>query len=470
VSATAIPPRRGAVARQGGRPPVVSPRETIASVTDRITGVALDKKTPRWWWAGMAMAGALLGWGAFSVGWLFSNGIEVWGNDWPVMWGFPILNYVWWIGIASGGTMISSLFFVTKSKWRSAVSRLAETVTLLAAACAGIYPIVHLGRPWFFYWLFPYPNTMTLWPQFRSPLLWDFIAVITYILASAMFWVLGALPDFAALRDKATRRPAQVLYGVLAMGFRGTEPQWRRFHATYGTIAPIMAPLVVSVHSVVGLDFAGAAFPGWYSTQYPPFFVFGAVLSGFGVVLMLIVPLRAALGLKPDITQRHLDVLGRLLLVTSLALGYCYMMDAWEPFYASDKAGRVQFIARVFGAYGWIYWLTLALNVAVPQLLWSGRMRARPPVLFLVGFSVFVGMWLERFQIVEVELHRPRLPSAWGFYWPTVWDWGVFAGTAGIFLSGVLLFVRFMPVIAISEMRELIESGGSAPRNQRAQT
>jgi len=445
------------VARRGAQAPVVSPRETPASVTDRIVGVVLRERTHLWWWALMALAMLMLAWGVFSVGWLFSYGIEVWGNDWPVMWGFPIINYVWWIGIASGGTMISSLFFVTRAEWRSAVSRIAETMTLFAATCAGIYPIVHLGRPWFFYWLFPYPNTMTLWPQFRSPLLWDFIAVLTYILASVMFWMLGAMPDFASLRDKASWRPAQILYGTLAMGFRGTGPQWRRFHATYAVIATIMAPLVCSVHSVVGLDFAGSAFPGWYSTQYPPFFVFGAVLSGFGVVLMLVVPLRVALGLKADITERHLEVLGRLLLVTSLAVGYCYMMDAFEPFYAGDRASRVQFMARVFGStYGWVYWLTLTLNIAVPQLFWWRRMRTKPVVLFLVGLSVFVGMWFERFQIVAVELHRSRLPSAWGLYAPTVWDFGVFAGTGGIFLLGILLFVRTMPVIAISEMRELI--------------
>ena len=442
--------------------PVVSPRETAASVTDRIAGVALREKTHLWWWALFLLALGMLGAGVFSVGWLFSNGVEVWGNDWPVMWGFPIINYVWWIGIASGGTMISSLFFVTRSKWRSAVSRIAETVTLLAAACAGIYPVIHLGRPWFFYWLFPYPNTMTLWPQFRSPLLWDFIAVLAYILCSAMFWTLGAMPDFASLRDRASWRPAQVFYGVLAMGFRGTGPQWRRFHASYAVIASIMAPLVCSVHSVVGLDFAGAATPGWYSTQYPPFFVFGAVLSGFGVVLMLVVPLRAALGLEADITERHLDVLGKLLLVMSLALTYCYLMDAFDAFYTGDHTNRVQFMARVFGpTYGWIYWATLALNCAVPQLLWWRWPRRSPAILFLVGLSVVVGMWFERFQIVAVELHRTNLPSAWGHYFPTVWDFGVFAGTGGIFLAGILLFVRTMPVIAISEMRELIQEGKS---------
>ena len=437
--------------------PVVSPRETPASVTDRIAGVALQERTHRWWWALFGLALLMLGWGAVSVAWLFANGIQVWGNDWPVMWGFPILNYVWWIGIASGGTLISSLFFVTRANWRTSINRVAETITLFAAACAGLYVIFHMGRPWFFYWLFPYPNTMLLWPQFRSPLLWDFIAILTYILCSIMFWFLGAMPDFASLRDRAERRPAQVFYGVLAMGWRGTGPQWRRFNAVYGTVAAIMAPLVCSVHSVVGLDFAGTAFSGWYSTQYPPFFVVGAALSGFGVVLVLLVPLRSALGLGPDITERHLDVLGRLLLTTSVCISYCYLMDAFDPLYGGEKAGRVQFMARLFGYYGWIYWLTLFLNCGVPLALCWRRMRASPAVLFLVGWSVVIGMWFERFQIVEVQLQRPRLPSAWGVYAPTFWDFGVFAGTVGLFLAGILLFVRTMPVIAISEMRHLIE-------------
>ena len=246
--------------------PVVSPRETPASVTDHICAIALNPRTPVWWWVAFGVSLALLGLGALSVGWLFATGVQAWGNNWPVMWGFDLINYVWWIGIASGGTLTSALFFLTRSAWRTSVNRIAESMTIFAAACACLFPLIHLGRPWFFYWLFPYPNTMVLWPQFRSPLLWDFIAIITYVVASALFWFLGLMPDLAALRDRAQTRWRQVLYGVLAMGFRGTGPQWRRFHATYGVIAGLMAPLVVSVHSIVGLDFAGAATPGWYST------------------------------------------------------------------------------------------------------------------------------------------------------------------------------------------------------------
>ncbi len=439
--------------------PVVSPRETPASVTDRICAIALNPHTPLWWWAAFGLCVALLGLGALSVGWLFATGVQAWGNNWPVMWGFDLINYVWWIGIASGGTLTSALFFLTRSAWRTSVNRIAESMTIFAAACAGLFPLIHLGRPWFFYWLFPYPNTMVLWPQFRSPLLWDFIAVITYIVASVLFWFLGLMPDLAALRDRAQTRRRQVLYGVLAMGFRGTGPQWRRFHASYGLIAALMAPLVVSVHSIVGLDFAGAATPGWYSTQYPPFFVFGAVLSGFGVVLAIMLPLRAAFDLHPYITDRHLDTLGKLLLTVSLAVSYCYMMDAFDIFYSGEVAERRQFLERIFGLYGPIYWLTLLLNCALPLVMCWRAARLRPWVLGTVGLGAVVGMWLERFGIVVAVLHRTNLPSAWGDYSPTWDDFGILAGTVGLFGAGFLLFVRFLPVVSIAEMRQMIGTG-----------
>jgi Ni/Fe-hydrogenase subunit HybB-like protein len=439
--------------------PVVSPGETPASVTDRIAAITLDRRTPLWWWAAFGLALAMLGVGALSVGTLFAHGVQAWGNDWPVMWGFDLINYVWWIGIASGGTLVSSLFFLTRSSWRTSVNRIAESMTIFAALCAGIFPIIHLGRPWFFYWLFPYPNTMTLWPQFRSPLLWDFIAILAYVFSSVVFWFLGLMPDLAALRDQAQGRGAQLFYGVLALGFRGTGAQWRRYHAAYGVIAGIMAPLVVSVHSIVGLDFAAAATPGWYSTQYPPFFVFGAALSGFGVVLVLLLPLRALLGLHDYVTERHLDVLGRLLLVASLAVSYCYVMDAFDIFYSGGEVERRQFLERIFGLYGTVYWLTLLMNCAVPLILcWRGA-RLRPWVLGAVGLSAVVGMWLERFGIVVAVLHRTNLPSAWGDYAPTWVDFGTLAGTLGLFGAGFLLFVRFLPVVSIAEMRQMIATG-----------
>ena len=286
-----------------------------------------------------------------AIGYLFYAGIGIWGVSWPVMWGFAILSYVWWIAIASGGTIISALFFLVRADWRDSINRIAESMMLFGAAAAGIYPILHLGRPWFFYWLFFYPNTMTLWAQFRSPLLWDFWALMTYVLASVLFWYFGLIPDLASVRDRATTPAKQRIYGVLACGFRGTSQQWKHMRAAYGVMAAIMAPVVVSIHSIVGLDFAGAATPGWHSTEFPPFFVCGALLSGFAIVLLLVIPLRRLLHLEDMMTGRHLDVLCKLLLTSSLCISYAYLMDAFTTFYGGDRAERVMFIARVFGDY-----------------------------------------------------------------------------------------------------------------------
>ena len=315
---------------------------------------------------------------AAAIFWVFYKGVGIWGVDWPVVWGFAIINYVWWIAIASGGTFISALFYLVRVEWRTSLNRIAETMTIFAAACAGLYPILHLGRPWLFYWLFPFPNTMTLWPQFRSPLLWDFFAILTYVISSVVFWYFGLIPDLATMRDCATTRRQRIIYGVMALGFRGSDNQWRHYHATYGVLAAIMAPLVISVHSIVGLDFAGAATVGWHSTEFPPFFVFGALLSGFAMVLLLAIPLRRLLGLEAFITGRHFDALGKMLLVSSLCLAYAYMMDAFSIFYGGDRAEKEQFIDKIAGSYAAIYWATILLNIVIPQLMWFRRARAEP--------------------------------------------------------------------------------------------
>jgi molybdopterin-containing oxidoreductase family membrane subunit len=436
--------------------PVIDPRETIGSMTDRVSGVPLRSTGWRWWWMALVPSACLLAVGALAVGWSFYRGIRVWGNDWPVMWGFPILAYVWWIAIASGGTFVSAFFFLVRVEWRTSINRIAETMTLFAAVCAGIYPILHLGRPWLAYWLFPYANTMTLWPQWKSPLLWDFMALFTYVVASILFWYLGVMPDLATMRDRATRRTAQVLYGFFAMGFRGTGPQWRHLKATYGALAAIMAPLVVSVHSVVGLDFAGAATPGWHSTEYPPFFVFGALWSGLSTVMLLLLTLRRPLGLTPLITERHIQVLARLMLTSSLFLSYAYILDAFEPFYSGDPTERIQFLNRVFGGYVFVYWGMIFCNCLFPLVLCFRRVRASHVMLGIVAVGSIVGMWLERFNIVVISLQRTHLPSAWGNYVPTVFDWMIFAGTIGLFLTGFLLIARLVPMVSMYEMRELL--------------
>jgi Ni/Fe-hydrogenase subunit HybB-like protein len=437
--------------------PVVLPGQTAGLMTDRICALVLRERAFLWWWAALAPSVLLLGLGCASAFWLFFRGVGVWGVNWPVMWGFALVNYVWWIAIASGGTFISALFFLVRVEWRTSINRLAESMTLFAAACAGIYPILHLGRPWFAYWLFPYPNTMQLWPQFRSPLFWDFACLFTYVVASVLFWYLGMLPDLASVRDRAIRRGSQVFYGVLALGFRGSSREWRHFRATYATLAAIMAPLVVSVHSVVGLDFAGAQTTGWHSTEFPPFFVFGALHSGFAMVLLLAIVLRRMMRLESFITARHLDVVGRLMIATTWCMAYAYLMDAFNAFYGADHAEVLYFKDSVSGAYAWVYWGKIVLNVFVPQLLWSRRVRLNQPLMLLICLGIIVGMWLERVGIVIVALHHTKLPSAWGYFHATLWDWTLFAGTVGLFLTGFLLCIRLMPVISMHEMRELLE-------------
>lgn len=442
--------------------PVVLAGPTIGSMTDKISSLALLEPTPFWWTLAIIPALALTALLLAAASWLFYAGLGIWGIDWPVAWGFAIINYVWWIAIASGGTFISALFYLTRSQWRTSLNRIAETMTVFAAACAGIYPIFHLGRPWLFYWLFPFPNTMTLWPQFRSPLLWDFFAILTYVTSSILFWYFGLIPDLATMRDCATTRGRQVLYGVLALGFRGSDRQWRHYHATYGILAAFMAPLVISVHSIVGLDFAGAATPGWHSTEFPPFFVFGALLSGFATVLLIAIPLRRLLGLEDYITGRHFDILGKLLLASSLCVAYAYVMDAFTIFYGGDHAEKVLFMDKLRGPLSPIYWSTILLNVAIPQLMWFRYTRESQLLTVLISLGVIIGMWCERYTIVVMSLRRTNLPSSWGNYQPTFWDWSTLFGSVGLFALGLLLAVRFLPVISMFEMRSLLQERASS--------
>jgi Ni/Fe-hydrogenase subunit HybB-like protein len=436
--------------------PVLLPGPTIRSMTDQICSIALRERASLWFIMALILPLLLTAMLVVAIVWLFYAGIGIWGVDWPVMWGFAIIDYVWWIAIASGGTFISALFYLTQVDWRTSLNRIAETMTLFAAACAAINPILHLGRPWLFYWLLPYPDTMLVWPQFRSPLLWDFFAISTYVISSIMFWYLGLIPDLATMRDRAETRRKQIFYGALALGFRGSDSQWRHYHVTYGVLAAIMAPLVISVHSIVGLDFAGAATVGWHSTEFPPFFVFGALLSGFAMVLLLAIPVRGLLGLQDFITGHHLDVLCKLLLVSSLCLAYAYMMDAFGAFYGPDRADKIQYIDKVTGSLAPIFWATILFNITLPQLMWFRRLRLNQTVIMLVCFGVIIGMWCERFTIVVMSLRRTHLSSAWGNYPPTVWDWATLFGTVGLFITGILLAVRFMPVISMFEMRALI--------------
>ena len=438
--------------------PVMEPGQNLRTIGEAVVEQVEPRLRP-WWWAGFGLAGVFAAIFVLAVEWLFIAGIGIWGVDIPVAWGFAIANYVWWIGVASGGTIISALFYLVGAEWRSAVNRIAESMTLFAAAAAGVMPILHLGRPSYFYWLFPLPNSMGLWPQFRSPLLWDFFAIITYVSASVLFWFLGLLPDLALVRDRTPSRGRRRLYALLALGWTGSHTQWRLHKTAYGLLAALMAPLVVSVHSIVGLDFSGGLLPGWHSTQFSPFFVFGAVLSGFAMVLLLVIPLRRAYRLEPFITPRHLDLLVVFMLLCSLLLAYSYLVDALLPFYGDDRFERATALHRFHGAWAWSFWGAVILNVLLPQILWLRRLRANGWLVCLIALGVVVGMWFERIMLVASSLYRDFLPSAWGHFAGTLWDYLTLFGSIGFAAAGFFLFLRYVPAIAVYELKELLPPG-----------
>ena len=434
---------------------VLRGRWGYASITDKIADIVLTRPV-HWVWAlvfGVAASGALFFFGA--MGYLFVRGIGIWGVDIPVAWGYAIGNFVWWIGIGHAGTFISAFLLLLRQKWRNSINRFAEAMTLFAAGIAGVWPILHLGRPWFFYWLTPYPNVMELWPQWRSPLVWDIFAISTYLIVSLLFWYVGLVPDLATLRDRAHTRAKQVVYGLLALGWRGEARHWARFETAYLLLAGLAAPLVISVHSVVSLDFAVGNTPGWHSTLFPPYFVAGALFSGFAMVLTLAIPMRHFFGLQDFITARHLDHAAKIMLATGLIVAYGYFMEIFTAFYSGDEYEIYMTLNRMAGPYAPVYWLLMACNVIAPQLLWFRRVRRTVWLLFVLSIVINVGMWSERFMIVVTSLHRDFLPSSWGMFYPTGWDWSMLAGSIGLFTMLFLLFVRFLPAISIFEMREI---------------
>jgi molybdopterin-containing oxidoreductase family membrane subunit len=435
---------------------VLAPGHTIASVTDKISSIVLARQRRRGWLFGLMVAFALFMLLLYATTYLFAVGIGIWGVNVPVAWGFAIVNFVWWIGIGHAGTLISAVLLLLNQPWRTSINRFAEAMTLFAVACAGLYPILHLGRPWIFYWVFPYPNTMNVWPQFRSPLIWDVFAIATYILVSLLFWFIGLIPDLATLRDRSNSAIGRIVYGILAMGWRGSALHWHRYQTAYLLLAGLATPLVVSVHSIVGLDFASSLIPGWHSTIFPPYFVAGAVFSGFAMVLVLAIPLRAVYALQDFVTAKHLDNMAKVVLATGLMVAYGYAMEAFIAWYSGNQYERFMMLNRATGPYAATYWALIGCNVIVPQALWSRRVRANAKALFVIALIVNVGMWLERFVVVVTSLHRDFLPSSWGMYYPTLWDWATFAGTFGLFFALLFLFIRFLPVISIFEMRELV--------------
>jgi Ni/Fe-hydrogenase subunit HybB-like protein len=438
----------------------LGPGHDFASVTDKISAIVLTRRTPRGWWLGFGVSFLIVMVMLYSIGYLVATGIGIWGNNVPVAWAFDIINFVWWIGIGHAGTLISAILLLLNQQWRTSINRFAEAMTLFAVACAAMYPLLHLGRIWVFYWLLPYPNTMDIWPQFRSPLMWDVFAVSTYATVSLMFWFIGLIPDLATLRDRSQSRFGRWIYGFLAMGWRGSAIHWHRYHIAYGILAGLATPLVVSVHTIVGMDFATSIVPGWHATIFPPYFVAGAIYSGFAMVLTLAIPLRAVYGLKDFITDRHLDNMAKVMLATGLMVAYGYAMEAFFGWYSANEYEWYMIRNRALGPYAWSYWALIACNVIAPQFLWSRRIRTNPFWLFILAIVVNIGMWLERFVIIVTSLHRDYLPSSWGMYYPTVWDFSLFIGTIGFFLALLFLFIRFLPMISIFEMRELVEHTG----------
>jgi molybdopterin-containing oxidoreductase family membrane subunit len=439
-----------------GRPPVLEPGHTYATVTDQISSIVLTQRTPRSWLGGFIVALGLLMVFLYATAYLLATGIGIWGNNIPVAWAFDIINFVWWIGIGHAGTLISAVLLLFRQQWRTSINRFAEAMTLFAVACAGLYPILHLGRPWIFYWLLPYPSTLGVWPQFRSPLIWDVFAVSTYATVSLLFWYVGLIPDLATLRDRAQRRVPQVIYGILAMGWRGSATHWHRYQTAYLLLAGLATPLVVSVHSIVGLDFAASIVPGWHVTLFPPYFVAGAIFSGFAMVMTLAIPLRAVYGLEDFITLRHLGNMAKVMLTTGLIVAYGYLMEIFFSWYSSNEFEWSLIVNRFEGPYAAAYWSLIACNVLIPQLLWFRAVRRNVPLLFVISLIVNVGMWLERFVIIVISLHRDFLPSSWEIYTPTIWDFAQFFGSIGLFLTLLFLFIRVLPVISIFELRELV--------------
>jgi Ni/Fe-hydrogenase subunit HybB-like protein len=439
-----------------GSPPMIPPGYTFGSVTDKISSIVLARKTPVGWWMGFGVAFLLTLLLFVSVTYLVFKGIGIWGNNIPIGWAFEITNFVWWIGIGHAGTLISAILLLLRQPWRTSINRFAEAMTLFAVACAALFPAIHTGRPWLDYWLLPYPNTMGVWPQFRSPIMWDVFAVSTYATVSLLFWFIGLIPDLATLRDRSQSKTARVIYGMLAMGWRGSARHWHRYETAYLLLAGLATPLVVSVHTVVSLDFAVAIVPGWHTTIFPPYFVAGAIYSGFAMVLTLAIPIRAIYRLEDFITMRHLQNMAKVMLVTGLIVAYGYTVEAFIAWYSADKYEGFMIWNRVTGPYAPVYWALLFCNIVVPQALWLRRVRNSVPLLFVISLIVNVGMWLERFIIVVTSLHRDFLTSAWGMYSPTFWDWSTFIGTLGLFVALLFLFLRFLPMISIFEMRTIL--------------
>jgi molybdopterin-containing oxidoreductase family membrane subunit len=435
-----------------GETPLVGAHHTFHSVTETVCRVN-EEKAPRGWWIAFLTAATFTGVLFSCIGYLFWQGVGVWGNMAPVYWAWDITNFVWWIGIGHAGTLISAVLFLFRQKWRTSINRFAEAMTIFAVICALLFPGIHVGRPWFAYYMFPFPNQMTIWPNFKSPLVWDLFAVSTYFTVSLLFWYVGLIPDFASLRDRAKTKTRRIAYGAFALGWRGANRHWQNYERAYLILAALSTPLVLSVHSVVSFDFATSLIPGWHTTIFPPYFVAGAVFSGFAMVMTLMLITRAVYGMKSIITLKHLELMNKIMLTTGSLVGYAYSMEFFIAYYGGNEYERFLFINRVTGPYAWAWWSMFTCNVMVPQIFWFKKMRTSIPVMAVASILINIGMWFERFVIIVTSLHRDFLPSSWGYFRPTIIDVLIYMGTFGLFFTCFLLFIRWIPMIAIAEVK-----------------
>ena len=441
------------------RVPLATPGTTLSDITQTVSGIPERPDTPKAWYVAFAISLSLLGILGLMIAYLLFNGVGVWGNNNPVFWGWPIVNFVFWVGIGHAGTLISAILFLTRQNWRTGVNRFAEAMTIFAVACAAIFPGIHIGRVWLAFYLFPLPNQMQMWPNFRSPLLWDVFAVGTYATVSLLFWYMGLIPDIATLRDRSVHKVRRFAYGFLSLGWTGSGRQWSLFEKAYLILAGLATPLVLSVHSVVSFDFAVSQLPGWHTTIFPPYFVAGAVFSGFAMVVTLMVPARQFFGLKDLITLNHLDVMNKIILVTGSLVGYAYAMEFFIAWYSGNPYERFAFVNRAFGPYAWAYWTMVSCNVISPQIFWFKKARRSIPIMIVVAIFVNIGMWFERFVITVTSLSRDFLPSSWGYFRPTAVDMLTFLGSFGLFFTLFLLFCRFLPMVAMAEVRTMVPEG-----------
>lgn len=445
------------------RQPWIRDNKSLSDVSRDICGIIERKPTALWWIALLISASVMLV-GTAAVVYEITTGIGTWGLNKTVGWAFDITNFVFWIGIGHAGTLISAILFLLRQRWRTSVNRAAEAMTLFAVMCAGLFPLIHMGRPWLFYWICPYPNTRgSLWVNFRSPLVWDFFAISTYFIISAMFWYVGLVPDLATIRDRATNKWRKRIFSFISLGWTGSCRTWVQYESTYLLLAGLATPLVVSVHTIVSWDFATAVIPGWHTTIFPPYFVAGAVFSGFAMVLTLMLIARKVVHLEEYFTHRHVSAMCNIIILTGSLVGLAYLTEFFIAAYSGNPYEQFVFFNRAFGPYAWAYWIMVSCNVISPQLLWFKRIRSNLMIVFLLSIVINVGMWFERFVLIVTSLHRDFLPSSWAMYTPSLIEVLTLAGTFGLFFTAFLLFCRFLPMIAMAEVKGVLHEGRPAP-------